>query len=34
VVRKLEEKKLLGRHWPGDGKMMLKRDFTKGVGRV
>jgi hypothetical protein len=29
VVRKFEEKKLLGRHWPGDGKVILKRDFTK-----
>jgi hypothetical protein len=31
-VRKLEEKKLLGRYWPGDGKIILKRDFTKCVG--
>jgi hypothetical protein len=33
-MRKLEEKKLLGRHWPGDGKIVLIRDFAKWVGRA
>jgi len=34
VVRKLEERKLLGRYWPGDGKIMFKRDFTIWVERA
>jgi len=33
-MRKLEEKRLLGRYWPGYGKVMLTRDFAKWVGRA
>jgi hypothetical protein len=30
----MEDKKLLGRHWPGDEEIMIKRDFTEWVERA